>query len=52
MVLILYEYDKLLLITFKGDKPLSRKWKWIIACMLFLLLLNGFGILAVQLFGR
>ncbi|MDQ1000788.1 hypothetical protein QFZ28_001188 [Neobacillus niacini] len=31
---------------------MSRKWKWIIACLIFLLLLNGFGILAVQLFEK
>ncbi|MDQ0199083.1 hypothetical protein J2S10_002241 [Neobacillus ginsengisoli] len=31
---------------------MTRKWKWMIACFLFLLVFNGLGILIVHLIGR
>ncbi|MDR6121562.1 hypothetical protein QFZ87_001159 [Bacillus sp. SLBN-46] len=31
---------------------MSKKKEWTIACFLFLLFLNGFGILAVNLLGK
>ncbi|MDR7078869.1 cytochrome b subunit of formate dehydrogenase [Neobacillus niacini] len=31
---------------------MSRILKWVVACLFFLLLLNGFGIFAVQLLGK
>ncbi|WP_169803171.1 hypothetical protein [Neobacillus novalis] len=56
-----YNYYNLLIVLkqtrfrpniFEGDNNVTRKWKWMLGCFLFLLFLNGFGILAVTILGK
>ncbi|WHY91267.1 hypothetical protein QNK12_27115 [Neobacillus cucumis] len=44
-----YPYGKLLVLqSKKGEKLMTRKRKWLIACSFFLLFLNGVGFFAVH----